>query len=95
MTDTPTVSELLPAKARQWIYALLVAANGGYLVAEAAYAVPVPVLITIGVINAAGFSMATAKTEAKAQADAGRIDVFDLLIVVAVVIVCLFVWSRI
>jgi hypothetical protein len=55
---TPTIRDLLPPRVRQWTYALLIAANGGYLVAEAAYEVPTPVLIGLGVVNAAGFTLA-------------------------------------
>lgn len=63
MTDKPaTLADLLPAKARQWTYAALIAANGGYLVAEAAYEIPTPVLILLGVVNAAGFTLARANT---------------------------------
>lgn len=56
----PTIADLIPPKARQWIYAGLTAANGGYLVAEAAWDVPTVVLIALGVINAAGFQLARA-----------------------------------
>lgn len=57
----PTVASLLPPKVRQWVYALLASANGGYVVAEAAYDVPVPVLVAVGCVNAAGFAFATSK----------------------------------
>lgn len=59
---TPTIKDLLPARAREWTYASLIAVNGGYLVAEAAYDVPVPVLIALGVVNAAGFTLAKGNT---------------------------------
>lgn len=62
MTGTPTIKDLLPTRARQWVYALLIAANGGYIVAEAAYEVPTPVLIGVGVVNAAGFTLARSNT---------------------------------
>lgn len=58
----PTVADLIPVRARQWTYALLTAANGGYLVAEAAWDVPTVVLIVLGVINAAGFQLARSNT---------------------------------
>lgn len=65
MTDTtPTIAGLIPTRWRQWIYACLIAGNGGYLVAEAAYEIPVWVLIVLGVVNAAGFTLARANTAA-------------------------------
>lgn len=60
-TTPPTISALLPPRVRQWVYAILVAANGGYVVAEAAYDVPVPVLMVVGIVNAAGFTLASSK----------------------------------
>ena len=62
MPERPTIAALLPPRAREWTYTALVAANGGYLVAEAAYDVPVPVLIVLGVVNAAGFTLAKGNT---------------------------------
>lgn len=59
---TPTIRDLLPTRVRQWTYAILTALNGGYVVAEAAYEVPTPVLIGLGVINAAGFTLARSNT---------------------------------
>lgn len=58
----PTVASLMPVKAREWTYALLTAANGGYVVAEALYDMPGPVLIALGVVNAAGFTLARSNT---------------------------------
>jgi hypothetical protein len=60
--NTPLIRDLLPRRAREWTYAVLIALNGGYLVAEAAYEVPTPVLIGLGVINAAGFTLAKSNT---------------------------------
>ena len=59
---TPTIRDLLPPAVRSWTYAILIALNGGYLVAEAAYEVPTPVLIGLGVVNAAGFTLARSNT---------------------------------
>ena len=61
-TRTKTVADLLNTRTREWVYALLIAANGGYLVAEVAYEVPTPVLIGLGVVNAAGFTLARSNT---------------------------------
>ena len=58
----PTIAGLLPPKVRAWTYAFLIAANGGYVVAEAAYEVPTWLLILIGVVNAAGFTLANSNT---------------------------------
>ena len=62
MNDNPTLANLMPAKARAWVYASLSAANGGYLVAEAAYEIPTWILIVLGVINAAGLQLARSNT---------------------------------
>lgn len=64
MSDKPTLADLMPAKARAWTYAGLSAANGGYLVAEAAYEIPTWILIALGIVNAAGFQLARSNTPA-------------------------------
>lgn len=65
MNDTPTIKDLMPPKARAWIYAALRAVDGGYVVAEIMYDVPVPVLIVLGVVNAAGFTLAKGNTPSR------------------------------
>lgn len=62
MNTPKTIKDLLPVRAREWVYASLIAVNGGYLVAEAAYEVPTPILIGLGVVNAAGFTLARSNT---------------------------------
>lgn len=62
MTEPLTIKDLMPARAREWTYAGLIAGNGGYVVAEAGYDVPVWVLVILGIVNAAGFTLAKGNT---------------------------------
>lgn len=62
-----TIADLLPPKVRVWTYAILVALNGGYVVAEAAYEMPTPVLIGLGVLNGAGFVLASANVNVSVE----------------------------
>lgn len=62
--STPTIAGLLPPKARQVVYALLIAANGGLVPAYAIYDLPPWVAIVVGAVNAAGFTLATSKVNA-------------------------------
>lgn len=59
MTDTfePTVADLIPVRARQWVYALLVPANAGLAAAIAAGSDPKVYAIALAVVNALGFSV--------------------------------------
>lgn len=54
--------DLLNPTIRAWVYAVLIAANGGVIVYEAAEELPLWALVTIGAINGAGFSLARANT---------------------------------
>lgn len=57
-----TVADLLPPKVRDWAYAILAAVNGGYVVWEAAAEPHLGFLVALGVVNAAGFTLAKANT---------------------------------
>ena len=56
------IADLLPARVRAVVYAVLTAANGGYIAAEAIYVLPRWVLIVVGVVNASGFQLARTNT---------------------------------
>lgn len=57
-----TLADLLPARVRAWVYALLLPVNAGVIAAVAAGDPPQWVLISTAVVNAAGFSLARANT---------------------------------
>lgn len=65
MTNTKPklLADLLPPKIREAVYAVLIAANAGYLAWEIAADAPVGIPIAVAVINASGFTLARSNTK--------------------------------
>jgi hypothetical protein len=57
-----TIASLLPARAREWVYAILAVASSVYIPAQAIYELPVWSALVVAGVNGAGFLMANQMT---------------------------------